>query len=261
MTCNNFKVNDKITSNICRSTREIIISIYDLRFKNSIHSSYARSNVNLLTMVLHVTHSVLTHAHSTSACYTRLTHVRRVRGVRAERGGMRYGILLFVPLSLSLSLSLSPPLRLVWVTRKMMRIRMRREMKRIHLIPPTLDPHLLSTPPPPGILLSRDPPPPFSQPYSTLFADSRTHLPPVPTLGALAPDVTSRASRRTPVTSRSPKRASIKMRSVCTRTAYVAVSRVQASYAQGTTRSFSDDNNTTTMLVRVLTFNLIVWLA
>lgn len=145
-----------------------------------------------------------------------------------------------------LPLSLIPPLRLVRVTRRMtLRTRMRREMKRVHLVPPTLvtlDPHLLPTPPP-GILLSRDPPPPpFSQPYSTLFADSRTHLPPVPTLGALAPDVTSRASRRTP-SPRSPKRASIETRSVCTRTAYAAVSRVQASYAQGTARLFNDDNN------------------
>lgn len=146
------------------------------------------------------------HAHSTSLCNTRHTHARRVRGVRAECGGMRYGFYFFVPSPVR-----GPRVGDRVVAEMTRRTGRRDEEGSPH---PTFDPrHPRSTscrsPHPLSFHLplprfwdsplSRSscaplPPPPLLSLLHSL-ADSRTHLPPVPTLGALAPDVTS---RRTP---------------------------------------------------------------
>lgn len=105
----------------------------------------------------------------------------------------------------------------VWVTRRMMRTRMR-EMKRVHLIPPTLvtlDPHLLPTPSP-GILLSLEilPLSPC-QPYSTL----RLWLSDAPAAGShtRCPRAGRDVTRTPPhsVTSVSPKREPLSRREAC----------------------------------------------
>lgn len=187
-------------------TSKTIVIIHDPRFKNSPSILVTREVMSFLlpsrctwhTLRLHA------HAHSTSACYTRLTHARRVHGVRAERGGMRYGILLFAPpppLPLLLSHPLPPSLvgPYEWQGGWWGRGWRGDEEGSPH---PTDPRHPRSPPahsPSRGfssleILLPLSP----CQPYSALSADSRTHLPPVPTLGALTPDVTSRVPRRTP---------------------------------------------------------------
>lgn len=130
-------------------------------------------------------------------CNTRLTHARRVRGVRAKRGGMRCGFYFLSP---------SGPLSLPRPTEP--RVRDKEEVDdegreweggggggdEEGSSPQPTDPRhprstsRLSLRPLPGILLSRDRPPPpssTSSPTPLSGSDSRTHLPPVPTLGAL----------------------------------------------------------------------------
>lgn len=175
--------------------------------------------------------------HTARACVnTRLTHARRVRGVRAECGGMRYGFYFFVPLLTEEPRVGDKEKDEEGDGREFTSSHPRPSSPSIHLLPlasSTLFPPL----PPPllgfsslEILLF----PPFPVPLSGWLSDapaarSHTRCPRAGRDVTAHPAVTS---------SPSPSR-----REACARTAYAATSRVQTSYARGTTRSFSDDDN------------------
>lgn len=153
----------------------------------------------------------------------------------------------FLPPPPSSSTPLSPPpsfsRRSVWVTRRMMRTRMKRRWRGFTSSHRPSSPSITSCPLPlPGILLSRDPPPPFSLPA---LLRSLGWLSDAPAAGShtRCPHAGRDVTRTPPHSVTSGLLSEPLSRSVCARMAYAAVSRVQALYAWGITRSFSDDND------------------